>query len=66
MVAGQKVALGRVHKNQAFTVLVGETNLAIELDDEEVRVVRRTIRPRSIKGQRPRNAASVSWARCQA
>jgi len=62
MVAGQKVALGRVHKSQTVTVLVSETTLAIELDDQEVRVVRRTTTQpvRSIKGQRPRNAASVS------
>ena len=62
MVAGQKVALGRVHKYQTVTVLVSETTLAIELDDEEIRVVRRTTTQpvRSIKGQRPRNAASVS------
>lgn len=62
MVAGQKVALGRVHKHQTVTVMVAETTLAIELDDEEVRVVRRTTTQpvRSIKGQRPRNAASVS------
>ena len=62
MVAGQKVALGRIHRHQTVTVLVCETTLAIELDDEEVRVVRRTTTQpvRSIKGQRPRNAASVS------
>ena len=62
VVAGQKVALGRVHKQQTVTVLVSETTLAIELDDQEVRVVRRTTTQpvRSIKGQRPRNAASVS------
>ena len=62
MVAGQKVALGRVHKHQTVTVLVSETTLAIELDDEEVRVVRRTTTQpvRSIKGQRPRTATSVS------
>lgn len=62
MVAGQKVALGRVHKHQTVTVMVAETTLAIELDDQEVRVVRRTTTQpvRSIKGQRPRNAASVS------
>jgi hypothetical protein len=45
-----------------LTVAVSETTLAIELDDQEVRVVRRTTTQpvRSIKGQRPRNAASVS------
>jgi transposase InsO family protein len=58
MVVGQKVALGRVHKYQTVTVLVAETTLAIELDDEEVRVVRRTTTQpvRSIKGQRPPGA----------
>jgi len=62
MVAGQKVTLGRVDKYQTTTVLVAETTLAIELDDEEVRVVRRTTTHpvRSIKGQQPRNATSVS------
>jgi Integrase core domain len=62
MVAGQNVALGRVHKYRTVTVLVSETTLAVELDDEEVRVVRRTTTQpvRSIKGQRPRNAASDS------
>jgi hypothetical protein len=61
MVAGQRVALGRVQKHQSVTVMVSETTLAIELDDEEVRMVRRTTTQpvRSIKGQRPRNAASV-------
>lgn len=50
------------HQHQTVTVLVSETTLAIELDDQEVRVVRRTTTQpvRSIKGQRPRNAASVS------
>jgi transposase InsO family protein len=62
MVVGQRVALGRVHKHQTVTILVAETTLAIELDDQEVRVVRRTTTQpvRSIKGQRPRNATSVS------
>ena len=56
LVAGQKVALGRVHTHQTVTVLVAETTPAIELDDHEVRVVRRTTTQpvRSIKGQRPR------------
>lgn len=61
MVAGQKVALGRAHAHQTVTVHVAETTLAIEVDGE-TRVVRRTTdQPvRSIKGQRPRTAASVS------
>jgi hypothetical protein len=62
IMAARKVALGRVHKHQTVTVMVAETTLAIELDDEEVRVVRRTTTQpvRNIKRQRPRNAASVS------
>jgi hypothetical protein len=42
MVCGQKVALGRAHKHQTLTIWVSETTLAIELDDQETRVVRRT------------------------
>ena len=62
MVAGQKIALGRTRKHQTVTVLVSETTLAVELDDEDVRVIRRTTTQpvRSIKGQRPRTATSIS------
>jgi hypothetical protein len=62
MVAGQKIALGRLHKHQTVTVLVADTTLAIELTDGDTRVVRRTTSQpiRSIKGQRPRTATSVS------
>jgi hypothetical protein len=62
MVCGQKVALGRAHKHQTLTVLVSETTLAIELGEGDIRVVRRTTTQpvRSIKGQRPRTATSVS------
>jgi transposase InsO family protein len=60
MVAGQKVALGRMHKHRTVTVLVSETTLAVELADAETMVVRRTTdQPvRSIKGQRPRTAGT--------
>ena len=60
MVAGQKVALGRQFQHHTVTVHVSETTLAIELPDGETRVVRRTTdQPvRSIKGQRPRTAAT--------
>ena len=60
MVAGQKVALGRAHRHHTVTVLVSDTTLAIELDDGDTRVVRRTTTQavRSIKGQRPRSTAS--------
>ena len=62
MVAGQKVALGRLHRHQTVTVTVSETTLAIELTDGDTKVIRRTTTQpvRSIKGQRPRIATSVS------
>ena len=62
MVVGQKIALGRIHKHQTVTVLVSETTLAVELDDGDVQVIRRTTTQpvRSIKGQRPRTATSIS------
>ncbi|RQX00221.1 IS481 family transposase [Micromonospora inaquosa] len=62
MVAGQKVALGRLHRHQTVTVTVSETTLAIELTDGDTKVVRRTTTQpvRSIKGQRPRIATHVS------
>ena len=64
MVAGQKIALGRVHAGQTVTVLVSDTSLTIQLGDAEPRVIpRTTAQPvRSIKGQRPRAAASDSAA----
>jgi Integrase core domain len=62
MVVGQKIALGRMHKHQTVTVLVSDTTLAIEFPDGDTRVIRRTTTQpvRSIKGQRPRTATSVS------
>jgi transposase InsO family protein len=62
MVVGQKIALGRTHKHQTVTVLVSDTTLAIEFGDSDVRAIRRTTTQpvRSIKGQRPRTATSVS------
>jgi hypothetical protein len=60
MVAGQKVALGREYSGRTVSVHVAESTLAIELPDNDTRVVRRTTdQPvRSIKGQRPRTAAT--------
>jgi len=54
------VALGRAHKHQTVTVWVSDTTLAIELDDAETRVVRRTTtKPvRNIKADRPRQVVS--------
>jgi transposase InsO family protein len=62
MVCGQKVALGRIHHHQTLTIRVSETTLAIELDDGETRVVRRTTTQavRNIKADRPRTVPSVS------
>ena len=56
MICGQKVALGRIHRHQTLTVHVSETTLAIELEDGETRVVRRTTSQpvRSIEANRPR------------
>jgi hypothetical protein len=68
MVAGQRVALGHTHQHQTVTVRVSETTLAIEFDDGDTRIVRRTTtKPvRSIKGHRPRTVPSISKADCQA
>jgi hypothetical protein len=62
MVVGQKVTLGRVHAYRTVTIGVSETTLAIELDDGEVRVVRRTttLPVRNIKANRPWTVPSVS------
>ncbi len=62
VVAGQRVALGRTHQHQTLRIAVSDTTLAIELDDGETRVVRRTTdHPvTSIKAGRPRTATSIS------
>ncbi|MGH8837490.1 MAG: integrase core domain-containing protein, partial [Actinomycetes bacterium] len=62
MVAGQKIALGRIHAGKTVTVRASDTALTVDAGDGEVRVFRRTTdQPvRSIKGQRPRTATSVS------
>jgi hypothetical protein len=62
VVCGQKIALGRIHAGQTLTVAVSDTTLAIELDDAETRVVRRTTTKavRNIKADRPWTVPSVS------
>lgn len=62
VVCGQKIALGRVHAGQTVTVYVSDTTLAIELDDAETRVIRRTTTTpvRNIKADRPRTAHADS------
>jgi transposase InsO family protein len=58
VVCGQKVALGRAHQHQTVKIHVAETSLAIELDDQETRIVRRitTLPVRNVKADRPRAA----------
>ena len=58
VVCRQKVALGRAHQHQTVTIHVAETTLAVELDDHETRIVRRTttLPVRNIKADRPRTA----------
>jgi hypothetical protein len=55
MVAGQTVALGRVHAGKTVAIAVSDTELAIACD-EGIRTVRRTTqhRIRNIKANRPR------------
>jgi hypothetical protein len=62
MVAGQKVALGRIHGRQIVTVHVAADTITIGLASDDTRVVwRTTTQPvRSIKAQQPRKAAHVS------
>jgi len=58
MVAGQKVVLGRIHRNQVVTVYVSETSLTVEFPDGDTRIIARTTNQavRSIKAQRPLTA----------
>jgi hypothetical protein len=62
VVCGQKIALGRIHARRTVGIAVSETTLAIELDDAETRVVRRTttMPVRNIKADRPWTVPSVS------
>jgi hypothetical protein len=62
VVAGQKGALGHSYAGHVATVLVADTTLAVEFTDGDTRVIRRTTTQpvRSIKGQRPRTATSIS------
>jgi hypothetical protein len=58
IVCGQEIALGRAHKYRTVTNLVSDATLAIELDDGESRVVRRTttLPVRNLRADRPRTA----------
>ncbi len=60
MVAGQKIALGRIHAGQVVTVHVAAETITIDLGGEDTRTVRRTTTQpvRSIKAHRPRQRQS--------
>ena len=62
MIAGQKIALGRIHARRIVTVHVAADTITIDLASDDIRVVlRTTTQPvRSIKAQQPRKAAHVS------
>jgi hypothetical protein len=62
MVAGQKIALGRIHAGQVVTVHVAAEVITIDLGGEDTRTIRRTTTQavRSIKAHQPRKAAHVS------
>jgi hypothetical protein len=58
MVAGQKVALGRIHARATVTVYVADTTLTIETGDDIRTVARTTTQTvRNIRPMRPRKAA---------
>ena len=61
MVAGQKIALGRIHAGQVVTVHVAAETVTIDLGEDTRTIRRTTTQPvRSIKAHRPRKAAHVS------
>lgn len=59
MVAGQKLALGRVHAHTVLTVHVAEHTITVDLDGGGQRTFRRTTTQpvRSWKAQRPRTTS---------
>ena len=61
MVAGQKIALGRIHARRIVTVHVAAQTMTIDLGGEDMRTVRRTTTQpvRSIKAHRPRKAGTT-------
>ena len=61
MVAGQKIAMGRIHARRIVTVHVAAEVITIDLGEDTRSVRRITTQPvRSIKAQQPRKAAHVS------
>jgi transposase InsO family protein len=61
MVAGQKIALGRIHAGRIVTVHVAEHTITIDLGGDDTRTIRRTTTQavRSIKAHRPRKARTT-------
>jgi hypothetical protein len=60
-VAGQKIALGRIHAGRVVAVHVAAETVTIDLGEDTRTVRRTTTQPvRSIKAHRPRKAAHVS------
>jgi len=59
-ICGQRIGLGRSYARRTLTIAVSDTTLAIELDDADVRIVRRsTTQPvRNLKSRPPRTATS--------
>jgi transposase InsO family protein len=61
MIAGQKIALGRIHAGQVVTVHVAEHTVTVDLGGDDTRTIRRTTTQavRSIKAHRPRKARTT-------
>ena len=65
MIAGQKIALGRIHAGHVVTIHVADHTITIDLGGDDTRTIRRTTTDpvRRVKAQRPsqpRKAAHVS------
>jgi hypothetical protein len=62
MVAGQKIALGRIYSRKVVSVRVSPDTITIEIGADDIRTIRRTTdQPvRNLQAQRSRKAANVS------
>ena len=61
MVAGQKIALGRIHAGQVVTVHVAAETITIDLGEDTRTIRRTTTQPvRSIKAAQTRGSSPVS------
>jgi hypothetical protein len=60
VIAGQKIALGRIHAHQIVAIHVAAGTMTIDLSGDDTRTVRRTTTQpvRSIKAHRPRQRRS--------